>query len=136
MTRQVLTAQQHELGPEHPDNLRSLRNLSDRLAQLGQVQEAADMARQVLTARQRVLGPEHPDTLGSLVNLSNRLADLWQLQEAADTARQVLTAQQQELGPEHPEQLKKPQHQARGAGSASGGSRHGTPGAGGAAACA
>ena len=58
------------LGPEHPDTLRILNTLSNVLAELGQHQEAADMARQALAAQQRVLGPEHPDTLGSLSNLS------------------------------------------------------------------
>ena len=70
MARQALAAQQRVLGPEHPDTLTSLSNLSNRLAELGQHQEAADMARQALAAQQRVLGPEHPDTLTSLSNLS------------------------------------------------------------------
>ena len=60
MARQALAAQQRVLGPEHPDTLTSLSNLSCWLAELGQHQEAADMARQALAAQQRVLGPEHP----------------------------------------------------------------------------
>ena len=53
----------------------SLSNLSSILPELGQHQEAADMARQALAGRQRVLGPEHPGTLLSLHNLSLRLID-------------------------------------------------------------
>ena len=84
--------QQRVLGPEHPDTLTSMANLSTRLAELGQHEEAADMARQALAGRQRVLGPEHPDTLSSMDNLSNRLAELGQHEEAADMARQALAA--------------------------------------------
>ena len=91
MARQVLAAQQRVLGPEHPDTLRSLSLLSIWLAELGQHQEAADMARQALAACCSAFGPE-PDTLRSLSILSIWLAELGQHQEAADMA-QLLAAQ-------------------------------------------
>ena len=89
--------------PEHPNTLTSMASLSNRLAELGQHQEAADMARQALAGRQRVLGPEHPDTLYSMAGLSIWLAELGQHEAAADMARQALAARQRVLGPDHPE---------------------------------
>ena len=106
MARQALAARQRVLGPEHPDTLRSLSDLSVLLDKLGQHLEAADMARQALAARQRVLGPEHPDTLRSLSDLSVFLDKLGQHQEAAYMARQALAARQRVLGPEHPDTLR------------------------------
>ena len=92
--------------PHDPRTLASMASLSCYLANLGQHQQAADMAQEALTARQRVLGPEHPDTLSSMNNLSNRLSELGQHEAAAAMARQVLEAQQRVLGPEHPDTLK------------------------------
>ena len=102
MARQALAAQQRVLGPEHPDTLDSMANLSIGLLTLGQHEEAADMARQALAgaaACARARTPRHADEHG---DLSNRLAELGQHEEAADMARQALVAQQRVLGPDHP----------------------------------
>lgn len=103
--RQALEAQQRRLGPDHPDTLASMNDLSKRLAEVGQHEEAANMARQALEARQRVLGPDHPDTLGSTIELSSRLGELGQHQLAADLSWQAMKVRQRVLGPEHPDTL-------------------------------
>ena len=86
MARQALAARQRVLGPEHPDTLASMSNLSIQLAQLGQHEAAADMARQALAAQQRVLGPEHPDSRHSM-SVLRWLGELDQREAAAEVAR-------------------------------------------------
>ena len=78
MTRQALTGLQRELGPDHPTTLEVMHNLSMRLAELGQHEEAAEVAQQALEGRQRMLGPEHPHTLASKAYREHRVAELEQ----------------------------------------------------------
>ena len=87
----------------------SLSNLSVWLAELGQHQEAADLARQALAAQQRVLGPEHPDTLTMLSNLSKCSAGSIGAASGGcirvARAGSYVAAQQRVCGPEHPSTL-------------------------------
>ena len=47
------------LGPEHPDTLGSIYNLSNVLNSQGKYEEAEAMHQRALQGREKVLGPEH-----------------------------------------------------------------------------
>ncbi|MCO5994976.1 tetratricopeptide repeat protein [Actinoallomurus rhizosphaericola] len=104
-SRQALTANTEQLGPDHPDTLTSQNNLALALSDLGRLEEAEAEHRAVLDARIRVLGPEHPNTLTSRGNLAVVLSELGRLEEAEAEHRAVLNARIRVLGPEHPDTL-------------------------------
>jgi hypothetical protein len=108
-------AEQHErardlflrqLGPEHPDTLRSMTNLANCYAAQNRQPEALPMLEETLATRKRVLGPDHPDTLESMTNLADSYAKLNRHAEAIKLLEETLAAQKRVLGSDHPETLK------------------------------
>jgi hypothetical protein len=70
------------LGPEHPDTLTAMSNLSVTLQASGDLAGARDLRELLLEARRRLLGPEHPDSTISAWNLLLTLLDLGAQAEA------------------------------------------------------
>ncbi|KAI9784903.1 MAG: hypothetical protein M1816_000598, partial [Peltula sp. TS41687] len=104
--RQAVGGQEKQQGPEHPDTLRSLRNLAYVLSQQGRYKEAEKIHRQALGGQEKQQGPEHPDTLRSLDSLAYVLFQQGKYQEAEKIHRQALGGQEKQLGPEHLDTLR------------------------------
>ena len=93
---------EQQLGPEHPNTLTSVNNLTFLYQAQGRYGEAEPLYRRALAAREKVLGTEHPDTLSS----ANNLAGLYQAQgrygEVEPLFQRTLLASEKVLGSEHP----------------------------------
>jgi tetratricopeptide (TPR) repeat protein len=101
----ALSIQKNELGPEHRDTLRTMRDLGLLLERQGKHDAAKEMHQQVLGLSQKVLGPEHLDTLACMYNLADVLLSLGKYEAAEDMLRQELELCQKLRGPEHPNTL-------------------------------
>ena len=93
------------LGPENPDTLRSMSDLSRTLDHQGHYAEAETLIRQTLDIERRVLGPEHPDTVWSISNLGVSLTRAGRYADAEKLLREAWDARRRVLGPEHPQTL-------------------------------
>ena len=71
MQREVLAAQERELGADHPSTLATAGNLATTLSKQGQYAEAEKMQREVLAAQERELGADHPDPVTTAGNLAD-----------------------------------------------------------------
>ena len=105
MYRQTLEFRMNVLGPEHPDTLESMNNLSLTLNSQGKYVEAKQIHRQTLELRMKVLGSEHPHTLESMNNLSLTLNKQGKYIEAEQMHQQTLELRMKVLGSEHPDTL-------------------------------
>src|SRR5438132_1547145 len=61
--RAVLEIRLRELGPEHPDTLRSQHYMAMMFSIRGQFAESEKANREVLALRERVLGMDHAETI-------------------------------------------------------------------------
>jgi len=57
------------LGPEHPDTLTSMLDVTHTLAARGDLEGAQRLQERVVEASSRLLGPEHPSTLAAVEHL-------------------------------------------------------------------
>ncbi|KAH8696323.1 hypothetical protein BGW36DRAFT_380691 [Talaromyces proteolyticus] len=64
------------LGPEHPDTLGSMWNLSFTLKDLGRYSEALSMLETCVRLQKQLLGPSHPHTIMAAMAL-----EAWQAEE-------------------------------------------------------
>jgi tetratricopeptide (TPR) repeat protein len=89
-------------GPEHPDTLTAMYNLSRLYTYTDRGEEASELAREVLRLRRKVNGPEDPATPAVMLHLANLGAieteNLELREEALRLSRKV-------NGPEHPTTL-------------------------------
>jgi tetratricopeptide (TPR) repeat protein len=94
-----------QLGPDHPDTLRTRSNLATWLGEAGRVQDAAGQFERLLADQARVLGPDHPATLTTRGNLATCLGRAERVQKAAGQFERLLADRAQVLGPDHPDTL-------------------------------
>jgi tetratricopeptide (TPR) repeat protein len=118
-----------DLGPEHPDTLRSVNKLGNLLRDKGDYDGAEALYRRALEGYEKALESGHPDTLNTLNNLAILLSDkgdydgalplyrralavgsiLWMIKGDYDGAetlyRRALEGYEKALGPEHPDTL-------------------------------
>ena len=67
----TLALMRTELGPDHPDTLRSMHNVADQLTPPSvEPVDALDRLQETLALRTAKLGPGHPDTLQSMSSLA------------------------------------------------------------------
>jgi eukaryotic-like serine/threonine-protein kinase len=90
-----------QLGPEHPDTLTSLHNLSFQRWREGRYDQAVSLSRQAFEGRRRVLGPEHPDTIWTQIHLGGNLYQESQYDEAEKLLAEGVEACKRILGPDH-----------------------------------
>jgi eukaryotic-like serine/threonine-protein kinase len=88
------------LGPDNPETLRTMRDLSWTLFQQGRLAEAEDLERRLLERQRRVLGPDNPDTLGTMGQLATTLSERGNGAEAEKLGREVLEKTKRLRGPE------------------------------------
>jgi tetratricopeptide (TPR) repeat protein len=100
--RETLATERRVFGPEHPDTLNAMINLSDALRLEGRYAESEEMSRRNLGIVGHVLGPEHVDTLGLKTSLAIDLAKQGRYQEAEELYKEIRAIQERVLGPENP----------------------------------
>ncbi len=93
------------LGGEHPDTLRSMKNLATAMKEQGRFADAEVLLRQTLKTQQRVLGPDHHDTFVSITVLA-AVCDAQEKHLEAETLfLNLWQVQKRVLGPDHLETL-------------------------------
>jgi tetratricopeptide (TPR) repeat protein len=78
----ALEGYEEELGPKHPDTLRTVQNLAGVYRDQGRYEEAEQLYQRALEGREEKLGPKHPDTLRTVQNLANVYRDGGRYEEA------------------------------------------------------
>jgi serine/threonine-protein kinase len=102
----ALDLQRRVLGPDDPQTLTSLSEMSLLLTEEGNYSEAEKLQREAFVTRARVLGPEHPDTLTSMARLATILSLQGRNAEAVKMKRDAFAISQRVLGPEDPMSLR------------------------------
>jgi eukaryotic-like serine/threonine-protein kinase len=105
LLQQSVDIRRHVLGPENPDTLRSMSDLSRTLDHEGHYAEAESLIRQTLEIQRRVLGPGHPDTVWSMSNLGISLTRDGRFADAEKLLRDAYVTRRRVLGAEHPQTL-------------------------------
>ncbi len=95
-----------ELGPRHPDTLRSMNAVTITLERQGKFSGAAESHRKSYEIQRRILGQEHPSTLHTMNNLALALHDQGKHEEAEKLDRKTLEIRRRVLGEEHPDTLR------------------------------
>jgi tetratricopeptide (TPR) repeat protein len=91
-----------QLGPDHPQTLRTLSDLGAACAALGDHEASRAAHEAALAGRRRTIGQAHQDVGVSLHNLGAARAALGQDQEAADAHQQAIAIWRATLGETHP----------------------------------
>jgi eukaryotic-like serine/threonine-protein kinase len=99
----ALEKRQHVLGGEHPDTLRSMRQLAVVFKEQGRHVEAEVLLRQTLLKQQRVLGPDHLETLATVGHLGSLLVRQGRHAEAIEMRHEHLNAARRVHGARHPQ---------------------------------
>jgi serine/threonine protein kinase/tetratricopeptide (TPR) repeat protein len=94
-----------ELGPDHPETLRSMGNLANCYASAGENQRALKLYEDTLALMQARLGPDHLYTLKSMGNLATSYYDAGQSERALKLREETLALTKAKLGPHHPDTL-------------------------------
>jgi eukaryotic-like serine/threonine-protein kinase len=100
--RMTFTAQ---LGPDHPDTLRSMSSLAEGYKDAGRLDLALPLQEETLKRRKAQLGPDHPDTLTSMNNLAWCYQTVDKLEKALPLYEETLKRRNAQLGPDHPDTL-------------------------------
>jgi non-specific serine/threonine protein kinase/serine/threonine-protein kinase len=90
------------LGPNHPDTLGALSNLSGMFLTEQNYAEAERYGREALDGYRRVLGIDHPRTFTEMQNFAGVLQMSNKLSEAETLYREALNAHRRKLGSAHP----------------------------------
>jgi tetratricopeptide (TPR) repeat protein len=94
-----------ELGPNHPDTLKSMYDLAVSYRHAGQNDRAMKLHEETLALQRAKLGPDHPDTLRSMNSLANSYAAAVQNDRALKLREETLALRTITLGPDHPDTL-------------------------------
>ncbi|KAI1755436.1 hypothetical protein F4782DRAFT_488567 [Xylaria castorea] len=102
---QALDIRKATLGPDHPDLLNSMSNLSITYRNQGRWKEAELLQVQVIDTYKSTLGLDHPNTLISMDNLASTYCNQGQWKEAELLQVQVIDTYKSTLGLDHPNTL-------------------------------
>lgn len=97
----VLKWREKNLGPDHPETLKSINNLGTILGDNGHYEEAEPLFRRALEGREIVLGPDHPVTLRSVLDLGTLVYFKGDYARAEALYRRALEGNEKALGWEH-----------------------------------
>jgi tetratricopeptide (TPR) repeat protein len=92
---------ERDLGPEHPDTLRTRGWLADLTGDVGDPAAARDLFAALLPVDERVLGPEHEETLAACRNLATWTGEAGDPAGARDQYAVRLPVEKRVLGPKH-----------------------------------
>jgi tetratricopeptide (TPR) repeat protein len=102
---EVLAWRKSNLGPDHPDTLKSMSNLASIFHTLGRHADALKLLKETLAMRKAKLGSDHPETLASMINLANSYAAVGRRADALNLREETLALQKAKLGADHPDTL-------------------------------
>ena len=100
--RQVLDANQTELGPEHPDTILALENTGQTYMDLGKPTEALDYLERAVAARRKVHGNAEPETAKAIYRLSVTYTSTGEQERALALTREALGIFETAYGVDHP----------------------------------
>ncbi|KAL9041630.1 MAG: hypothetical protein Q9214_004041, partial [Letrouitia sp. 1 TL-2023] len=103
--KRALTGNEEQLGPDHPDTLRTVQNLANVYSDKGRYDDAEELYKRALAGREEQLGPDHPDTLGTVQNLANVYSNKGRYDDAEELYKRVLAGNEEQLGPDYPDTL-------------------------------
>jgi tetratricopeptide (TPR) repeat protein len=103
--RTALALYSKNLGPDHPETLRSRHHLARCYHELGQYAEALELHKETLVLLKAQFGPDHPDTLRSMDSLASSYAALCRRADALQLREETLALRKARLGPDHPDTL-------------------------------
>jgi len=106
LEREVLSVQEQELGPQHPETLKTKHGHVVTLMQHGSLAEAEQIGREVLEERERSLGPVHEETLRSKHCLGVILLKRGDVPAAERLHGDVLRSQEELFGRDHPDTIR------------------------------
>lgn len=98
-----LEGRKRKLGPDHPDTLTSMLDLSSIFQATGRYDRAFPLLEQAVDGRKRKLGPDHPDTIVSIRALANCYRDAGQPDRSASLCRELADLIRRHQGPENPQ---------------------------------
>jgi eukaryotic-like serine/threonine-protein kinase len=93
------------LGPDHPDTLTTMNNLTIAYSVAGQTDRAMKLSEETLALNRAKFGPDHPDTLKSMSILAILYERAGQTDRAVKLGEETLALQKSKLGPDHPNTL-------------------------------
>src|SRR5262249_5339475 len=105
LDEETLALRKAQLGPDHPDTLRSMNNLATNYAGLGRRADALKLHEETLALPKAKRGADHPETLQSMNNLANSYAGLGRHTDALKLHEETLALTKGKLGPDHPNTL-------------------------------
>lgn len=88
------------VGPDNPETLSTMKDLSWTLFQQGRLTEAESLQRRLLERERHVLGSEHKETLRTMGQLAITLCEEGNCAEAEELDRNVLKSTKRVAGPE------------------------------------
>jgi tetratricopeptide (TPR) repeat protein len=94
-----------ELGPDHPEALRSMNELGVAYDNAGKLDLAIPLQEETLRLHKARLGPDHPDTLKCMNNLAVSYNYAGQRSRALRLHEEALALTKAKLGPDHPDTL-------------------------------
>ncbi|MCQ2536841.1 MAG: tetratricopeptide repeat protein [Lachnospiraceae bacterium] len=103
--RKLVVLYSKKYGPTSSITLSAKNNLSNRLVEIGKLDEALALVKESYEIRKEKKGEEDPKTLISMNNLSNRLAEAGEYAQALEIMQRVYDIRKRVLGPEHPDTL-------------------------------
>ena len=98
LMRWIVDRQDRLLGPDHPESLGNLHDLSILYLTTGRPNEALEMIARVVTGAERSLGPEHRNTLKARFLMAQAMVMKGDVAGARTLAAQVLAQQRLSLG--------------------------------------
>jgi serine/threonine protein kinase/tetratricopeptide (TPR) repeat protein len=98
LERAVALRQTH-LGPDHPETLNSMADLSEQYSWLGRDADAIALRQRILENRRKTLGPDHSETLASEFRLAALYAAAGQWDKSIPLLEQLLEKQRTICGP-------------------------------------
>jgi tetratricopeptide (TPR) repeat protein len=98
LMRSIVDRQDRVLGPDHPESLGNLHDLSILYLNTGRPNDAMEMLARVVAGAERSLGPEHRNTLKARFLLAQAFVMKGDIAGARTLAAQLLAQQRQSLG--------------------------------------
>jgi hypothetical protein len=105
LQRQILSARETALGPQHPGTLAARHELGRWTGEAGGLAAARDLYAGLLPVREQVLGPQDPDTLATRHELALYTGMAGDIAAARDLFAGLLPVREQVLGAQHPDTL-------------------------------
>jgi len=98
----LLTIEEREYGPDHPEVAATLGNLGNAWSALGKPGKARELYERALTIEEREFGPDHPEVAATLGNLGNAWSELGKPDKARELYQRALAIQRRHYPNGHP----------------------------------